>query len=472
MPPPPPRARDTPSSSTTPSAAALAAARDAAFEPVGWREHFDHALDIPVGDVDVFRVYTARDEGAHDAASASSSGSASASASASSGAASSAPASSSASSSAANPVDAIVLCVHGCPYTALSWAPAARALARRLGPSRVVAAVDLRGHGETRCADETALDADTLAADLVAVAAALRRRFESEAIRTDTNGEDATGNAKGREGTRPKVFLVGHSAGGAAAARAASSSSSSSAAAPFAGVVVVDATEGAGLAAIPRMEANLAAGVRPESFASERDAIAWALRSGLTRNVDAARVSVPSQLVRRDDEKNLMSDDPFVSDDHFVSGETKPSESESESRSRSRTPSSSRFVWRTSLAATRPHWRGWFDGLSRAFLAAPCPKLLALVGVDRLDDELVAAQMSGKFQMVLFPDAGHAVHEDEPERVADAVAAFVRRYAEAKHVGNGVYAYGTKNKRRGAAVDGAATRELLGDVRETDDSFA
>ena len=452
MPPPPPRARDTPSSSTTPSAAALAAARDAAFEPVGWREHFDHALDIPVGDVDVFRVYTARDKGAHDKGAPSASSSSGSGSSASSGVASSAPPSSSSSSSSATiPVDAIVLCVHGCPYTALSWAPAARALARRLGPSRVVAAVDLRGHGETRCADETALDADTLAADLVAVAAALRRRFESEAIRTDTNGEDANGNAKGREGTRPKVFLVGHSAGGAAAARAASSSSSSSsAAAPFAGVVVVDATEGAGLAAIPRMEANLAAGVRPESFASERDAIAWALRSGLTRNVDAARVSVPSQLVRRDDEKNLMSDD------HFVSGETKPSESES--RSRSRTPSSSRFVWRTSLAATRPHWRGWFDGLSRAFLAAPCPKLLALVGVDRLDDELVAAQMSGKFQMVLFPDAGHAVHEDEPERVADAVAAFVRRYAEAKHVGNGVYAYGTKNKRRGAAVDGAATR--------------
>ena len=423
MPPPPPRARDTPSSSTTPSAAALAAARDAAFEPVGWREHFDHALDIPVGDVDVFRVYTARDKGAHDAPSASSSsGSGS---SASSGVASSTPPSSASSSSSANnPVDAIVLCVHGCPYTALSWAPAARALARRLGPSRVVAAVDLRGHGETRCADESALDADTLAADLVAVAAALRRRFgfESEATRTDTNrdatGEDATGDAKGREGTRPKVFLVGHSAGGAAAARAASSSCSSSAATPFAGVVVVDATEGAGLAAIPRMEANLAAGVRPESFASERDAVAWALRAGLTRNVDAARVSVPSQLAR----SRLGDDDA----------------------SEGPSSSASVFAWRTSLAATRPHWRGWFEGVSRAFLAAPCPKLLVLAGVDRLDDELVVAQMSGKFQTVLFPDAGHAVHEDEPERVADAVAAFVRRYAGATRVGNGLYARTTR----------------------------
>ena len=108
---PPPRARETASSSTTPSAAALAAARDAAFEPVGWREYFDRALDIPVGDVDVFRVYTARDEGANDAAPASS-----------------------ASSASSAPIDTIVLCVHGCPCTALSWAPAARALARASAP--------------------------------------------------------------------------------------------------------------------------------------------------------------------------------------------------------------------------------------------------------------------------------------------------------------------------------------------------
>ena len=213
------------------------------------------------------------------------------------------------------------------------------------------------------------------------------------------------------------MFLVGHSAGGAAAARAASSSFVDDGA-TFAGVAMVDATEGAGLAAIPRMEANLAAGVRPESFASERDAVAWALRAGLTRNVDAARVSVPSQLAR----SRLGDDDA----------------------SEGPSSSASVFAWRTSLAATRPHWRGWFEGVSRAFLAAPCPKLLVLAGVDRLDDELVVAQMSGKFQTVLFPDAGHAVHEDEPERVADAVAAFVRRYAGATRVGNGLYARTTR----------------------------
>ena len=219
--PPPPRARETASSSTTPSAAALAAARDAAFEPVGWREYFDRALDIPVGDVDVFRVYTARDEGANDAAPASS-----------------------ASSASSVPIDTIVLCVHGCPCTAFAGPRRARARAPPRPLARRRRRRPPRGHGETRCANDSALDA-TRSPPSSAVAAALRRRFEFKKI----------GDANGHERKRPCVFLVGHSAGGAAAARAASSSFVDDGA-TFAGVAMVDATEGAGLAAIPRMEAN------------------------------------------------------------------------------------------------------------------------------------------------------------------------------------------------------------------------
>jgi protein phosphatase methylesterase 1 len=33
----------------------------------------------------------------------------------------------------------------------------------------------------------------------------------------------------------------------------------------------------------------------------------------------------------------------------------------------------------------------------------------------------------GRFQLVLVPRAGHALHEDEPEATAAALAAFVRR---------------------------------------------
>ena len=71
----------------------------------------------------------------------------------------------------------------------------------------------------------------------------------------------------------------------------------------------------------------------------------------------------------------------------------------------------------------------WYEGMGERFLRARCAKLLVLAGTDRLDDVLTVAQMQGKFQTVLFPNAGHAVHEDEPERCAEAVLGFAARYA-------------------------------------------
>ena len=41
--------------------------------------------------------------------------------------------------------------------------------------------------------------------------------------------------------------------------------------------------------------------------------------------------------------------------------------------------------------------------------------------------------MQGKFQMQILPQAGHAVHEDVPDKVADVLATFLVRnkFAEA-----------------------------------------
>ena len=42
-----------------------------------------------------------------------------------------------------------------------------------------------------------------------------------------------------------------------------------------------------------------------------------------------------------------------------------------------------RLVWRTDLRATERHWRGWFEGMSKAFLALPIPKVcLRYLSVD------------------------------------------------------------------------------------------
>ena len=60
--------------------------------------------------------------------------------------------------------------------------------------------------------------------------------------------------------------------------------------------------------------------------------------------------------------------------------------------------------------------------------------MLLLAGIDRLDRDLTAGQMQGKFQMQVLPQAGHAVHEDVPDRMAEVLATFLIRnkFAEAK----------------------------------------
>jgi protein phosphatase methylesterase 1 len=106
------------------------------------------------------------------------------------------------------------------------------------------------------------------------------------------------------------------------------------------------------------------------------------------KNVESAKVSIPSQLIQKDGV----------------------------------------YTWKAELDKTEPFWKGllhncictivvitllgWFTGLSKAFLSAKAAKLLILAGTDRLDKELTIAQMQGKFQLALLPACGHAIHED------------------------------------------------------------
>lgn len=85
-------------------------------------------------------------------------------------------------------------------------------------------------------------------------------------------------------------------------------------------------------------------------------------------------------------------------------------------------------MWRTPLQRSDKYWDGWYRGLSETFLALKVPKVLILAGTDRLDRQLTIGQMQGRFQLVLLPQAGHAVHEDEPEKTAEAVGGFLRRF--------------------------------------------
>ncbi|KAG0212363.1 Protein with carboxyl methyl esterase activity [Mortierella sp. GBA30] len=117
------------------------------------------------------------------------------------------------------------------------------------------------------------------------------------------------------------------------------------------------------------------------------------IKSGTVRNLESARVSCPPLVVPS---KDSSPENPW-------------------------------YIWRTDLAASEQYWKGWFTGLTKNFLSCKAGKLLVLAGTDRLDKDMTIAQMQGKFQLMVFPNSGHAVQEDEPERMARELVAFWKR---------------------------------------------
>ncbi|CAI5986052.1 unnamed protein product [Closterium sp. NIES-64] len=157
----------------------------------------------------------------------------------------------------------VLLCLHGGGYAGASFAVAA---GHMRGEVQVVA-VDMRGHGATRTANDLDLSAQTLVEDVAGVA---RKLFGD---------------------SPPAIVLLGHSMGGAVAVRVAEQQLLPS----LAGLVVVDVVEGSAVASLGHMHAVLAS--RPSHFPSLHKAVEWSVRSGHLRSVESARVSVPPTLV-------------------------------------------------------------------------------------------------------------------------------------------------------------------------------
>lgn len=181
----------------------------------------------------------------------------------------------------------------------------------------------------------------------------------------------------------PTLVLVGHSLGGAVVTDAAKKGMLED---KLIGYAVIDVVEGSAMDALKSMQAYLAS--RPSVFPTLDTAIDWHIRSRTLRNLQSARASVPSLLLQ--------------------------------------TPSGS-WIWKTDLSSTEAYWQNWFEGMSSKFLSAKGAKLLLLAGTDRLDKELMIGQMQGKFQLQVFPAAGHFLQEDLPEKTAEVVVEFVKR---------------------------------------------
>lgn len=357
--------------------------------------------------------------------------------------------------------------LHGGGYSALTWST----FVKNISESCIIRclAIDLRGHGDTLTSDDDNLNIETLVNDVINVT----RETHTACGFTDL----------------PRIVLIGHSMGGAIAVKC--SSLSETLMPSLVGFVVIDVVEGTAKEALPIMVSVIES--RPKKFSKLSDAIEWSLKTGMTKNIVSARVSMPGNLVNMIT-RNLAIHD-FDSDANhnlakhkfdiqlqkietgnrlqFIKPPLPPrlmsirqqecgmlppklptihdmNESEIESKrckiieARDQDDESLQssevirktknlndldyYIWRTNLGDTESFWSGWFDGLSEAMLSAPVQgKFLLLAGMDRLDRTLTIGQMQGKFMMKVLPKCGHAVHEDEPEKVSEVIADFLVR---------------------------------------------
>uniref|UniRef100_A0A3B4DKG9 Protein phosphatase methylesterase 1 n=1 Tax=Pygocentrus nattereri TaxID=42514 RepID=A0A3B4DKG9_PYGNA len=281
----------------------------------------------------------------------------------------------------------LLVLLHGGGHSALSWAVFTAAMTSRV-TCRVLA-MDLRGHGEYKGQ----------------ICAIISGHIDVANVVRATYGE-----------VPPPIILVGHSMGGAIAVHAASGSLLPT----VVGLVVIDVVEGSAMDVLHSMQ-NFLKG-RPRSFKSIDHAIEWSVKSGQIRNLESAKVSMVGQ-VRRCCNLRVSPVTESVAEGHEEFYDLNYVTDKAEST-----------AWRIDLSKAEKYWDGWFRGISNLFLGCNVPKLLLLAGIDRLDRDLTIGQMQGKFMMQVLPPCGHAVHEDTPDKVADALASFMTRhkFAEAR----------------------------------------
>jgi len=289
---------------------------------------------------------------------------------------------------------------HGAGSSGLSFAVLSAEIRKRL-PNAGILSLDARGHGSTTLKDNNTspavdLSLATLASDLFNVIQLTQRAMSWPP------GVDQL----------PPIILVGHSLGGAVVTELAKSGRLGSSLLAYA---VLDVVEGSAMDALHSMQTYLS--TRPQGFNSLKEGIEWHVRSRTVRNAVSARTSVPGLLVHIPPEDRIARGEADVTGEVGADG----------TASTRRVPKSWPWRWRTDLGGTQPFWEDWFKGLSKKFLEARGGKLLLLAGTDRLDTELTIGQMQGKYALQVFPEAGHFIHEDLPEKTAIALVDFFRR---------------------------------------------
>ncbi|KAG9068776.1 hypothetical protein KI688_011061 [Linnemannia hyalina] len=264
----------------------------------------------------------------------------------------------------------VIVLIHGAGHCARSFALVAQALhaSPNLSLHARILCPDLRGHGETTSDDQTNLDLENLAQDLETLLLSLYGDNDGRYL-------DKTGKEIGRG--PPNIHLIGHSMGGSIVTEVAYRNRVPNISSLF----VLDMAE---------------------------------VESGTVRNALSARISFPGMIVY-----NPTALIPATNPTHNPNN---PPE-----------PTMGGFTWRTDLLASEHHCLSWFRNQNHKFLSSvlnptpnnnpqKIPKMLIFAEHSRrLDTELSSARLEGRFEFLRILQAGHAVQEDDPEAVTNAL---------------------------------------------------
>ncbi|KAF9312784.1 Protein phosphatase methylesterase 1 [Podila horticola] len=262
--------------------------------------------------------------------------------------------------------------IHGAAHAALSFALLSKELKSHLGDDINILAYDARGHGDTK----TGKNVKPLDCSPGSLATDLSNLLET--IYPD------------KKDLPEKVVLCGHSMGGTTSIHAAYSQVVPN----LAAMCIFDVAQS--MSNIPLEMVKKGVSMRPPSFNSLQEAVEFGVLSRDVRNPNSARVSCPA----------MVTASPTLD-------------------------SPTRYVWRTDLSEVINYWNDWFVDMSAKFLAPPVPKLLVLAEDDHLlDAELKAGLQQGKFQLLVMPNSGHSLEEDEPELLAREVVAFWKKHGK------------------------------------------
>ncbi|KXJ91955.1 Alpha/Beta hydrolase protein [Microdochium bolleyi] len=335
-----------------------------------------------------------------------------------------------------SPVDKGPLFVmhHGAGSSGLSFSVVGSEIRKRI-PTAGILSIDARGHGLTTTTTPASTGQPDSSSDCSSTPHATKDAsnpsqptvdLSLSTLSSDLLASVLLTKAEMQWPELPPIILVGHSLGGAVVTELAGTGKLGNS---LLGYAVLDVVEGSAMDALQSMQTYLA--TRPTGFASLEAGIEWHVRSRTVRNSASARASVPGLLTERRTrtgaeagENGSLSTTAAQKGDLDNSMATIASSPAANGADDNDTRP---WKWATDLAATQPFWENWFVGLSKKFLSARGGKLLLLAGTDRLDTELTIGQMQGKYALQVFPEAGHFIHEDLPEKTAIALADFHRR---------------------------------------------